>query len=201
MATTITQTDVMNLLHNQMGHRVPPGGTEADLERYVQSGFDYCWRYYKWTFSLKRGTVLASDSLLPADFDLDGFRVFDGVTETRLESALGGGTAIQWNTTENRYEMTPALDTSGSDLAMIYQYTPPTLGTTPTPFPSAIAVAEAALVYAKMGENPTRADIQQEWDLTHSLLDRLVGRADNNKPRTVTTYLDRAGTFVGDVGA
>lgn len=208
MANTINQTTVMNILHNQMGHRVPPGGTDDDLKRYVQHAFDYCWRYYKWTFSLKNGEILAADSLLPADFDLDGYRVFDGVSEIGLEEALTttGGTsiALEWSDDDDRYKVTPALDASGSNLNLVYQKMPPTLGATDddgkAPFPSALAVAEAALVYAKMGENPTRADITQEWDLVHSLLDRLVGRADNNKPRRPRHYLDQAGTFVGDVG-
>lgn len=206
MANTINQDDVLNVLHNQMGHRVAPGGTDTDLKRYVQEAFAYCWRYYKWTFSLKSGVVSAADSLLPTDFDLDGYRLFDGVTEVNIDETLGvtGGTslAIQWNSASSRYEVTPALDVAGSDVSMIYQYAPPTLSSTVSaPFPSALTVAEAALVFAKMGENPTRADITQEWDLVHSLLDRLVGRADNNKPRRPRHYLDQAGTFVGDTGA
>ena len=72
MAQTITQTSVLNFLHNQMGHRVAPGGTDDDLKRYLQASFDYCWRYYKWKWTLKNTSTIA-DGVLPDDFDPLGF--------------------------------------------------------------------------------------------------------------------------------
>lgn len=200
MANTINQVDVMNVLHNLMGHRINPGGTDEDLKRFVQEGFNYCWRYYRWTFALKTATI-AADGILPEDFDLDGWRKFDGVTEVGIEDTIATGntsSAIVYDSATDRYILSP---TAACTLA--YQITPPTLGTDSAgsaPFPSALVVAEAAVVHSKQAENPTRADISQEWDLLHSHLDRLVGRADNNKPRRPTHFLDRAGTFVGDVG-
>lgn len=197
---TINQVDVMNSLHNLMGHRVNPGGEDDDLKRFAQEGFDYCWRYYKWTFSLKTADI-ASDGILPADFDLDGWRKFDGVTEVGIEETIGtasSGSAIVYDTATNRYILEPAVACT-----LAYQIAPPTLGTDAdgaAPFPSALVVAEAAVVHAKQAENPTRADITQEWDLLHSHLDRFVGKADTNKTRRPVHYLDAAGTFVGDVG-
>lgn len=198
---TINQADVLNVLYNLMGHRVAPGGTDDDLKRYIQQGFDYCWRYFPWTFSLKTATI-AADGILPEDFDHEGWREFNGITEVPLVDTLATGntsSAIIWNTATNRYNLTPAA--AGS---VAYQYTPPTLGTDAdgsAPFPSARVVAMAALIYEKLGENPTRADVQQEWDMLHSELDRLAGRAYNNRPSRPRHYLDQAGTYVGDVGA
>lgn len=196
MALTITQDDVLNALHNLMGHRVNPSGTDDDYKRYIQDSFDYCWRYYKWTFSLKTATV-ADDGILPTDFDHEGFREFDGVTEIDLQDTVAGtsGSAIIWDTDEGRYKLEPAVATT-----VTYQYQPPTLGTTPVPFLSAMVVAEGATVLAKEAANPTRADIQQEWDQLHSKLDRLAGRAYNNRRRRPRNFHDVAGTFTGDVG-
>lgn len=197
---TITQDDVLNALHNLMGHRVAPGGTDDDFKRYIQASFDYCWRYYKWAFSLKKDTVDV-DGILPDDFDFEGYREFDGVSEVDLADTLSTsntGVAIKWDATEAKYVLDPATATT-----VVYQYAPPTLGTEneAVPFPSAMAVALGAMVLAKQGENPTRVDIQQEWDEWHSHLDRLVGRADNSKPRRPVHYLDVQGTYTGDVGA
>ena len=201
MAATINQQDVMNSLNNLMGHRVSPGGTDDDWKRFVQEAFKYSWRYYKWTFSLKKADV-ADDGLLPEDFDHEGWRTFDGVTEVSLEDTMTGnsGSAITWDATTGRYKLEPAVACT-----VTYQYEPPTLGTDASgsaPFPSAQVVAIGATVYAKQAENPTRADIQQEWDTFHSELDRLVGRADTTRAatRTPRNRHDVTGTYTGQVG-
>lgn len=207
MSNIINQVDVLNALDNLMGRRISPDGTRSDLERYVQRGFDYCWRYYKWSFSLKTAEITIDgdgNAFLPDDFDLDGYRRAVGATEVPLDETIGstGSTnfAIVWDFDENKYKTTPAVE-----FDLVYQITPPTLGTDAAgsaPFPSAMTVALAAAIYAKQGENPTRADIQQEWDELHSELDRHAGRADNNMPRrTVRNYHDKMGSFTGDVGA
>lgn len=183
MANTITQTSVLNFLHNQMGHRVPPGGTDDDLKRYVQESFDYCWRYYKWNWSTKNFTTLI-DGYLPDDFDPLGFR--------SNEETYG----VTFDYTAGKFVLDPvAIDT------FTYQIIPPTLGDTGVPFPSDGVVAMGALIFAKRGENPSRADVQPEWDEFHSRLDRLVGQAESNVRRRPQSYHDRAGTYVGNVGA
>lgn len=197
MANTITQDDVLDSLHNLMGHRVNPGGTDDDLKRYVQRAFEYCWRYYRWNFSLKKATI-ASDGILPADFDYEGYRVFDGITEVGLADTLTSstsGSALVWDSATSRYILEPT-----AECTVVYQITPPNLEDGPVPFPSAQVVALGAAVYSKQAENPTRADVTQEWDMFHSELDRLVGRADFAQTRRPVHYLDAAGTFVGDTG-
>jgi len=186
MAYLINQQDVLNRLHNLMGHRNNPGGTDEDLKRWAQDGFDYCWRYYRWGFAQKTGTTDAS-GVLPSDFDLNGY----------FAEAATYGTPV-WNGTELQ------LDNVSTATEINYQIAPPTLGTDEAgsaPFPSARVVAMAALIYAKLSENPTRADIQQEWDLLHKELNRLTGYADRNTPRRPVNYQDVAGTYTGDVGA
>lgn len=183
----INQADVLAVLHNLMGHRVAPGGTDADLKRFIQESFAYCWRYYRWSWTLKNATTLV-DGILPVDFDLDGYSSLDPDSY-----------AITWDSTTSRLILNPTGITTFQ-----YQIAPPILGTDAAgsaPFPSARVVALGAFVYAKKAENPTRADVQQEWDMFHSELDRLVGRAFNNTRRTPQNYLSRAGTFTGDVGA
>lgn len=186
MPAVINQQDVLNALHNLMGHRVNPGGTDDDYKRYIQDSFDYCWRYYKWRWTTKTVTT-AADGILPTDFDPLGFY------------SVSDQYDVTWDTDAQRYVLNPA-----GEVSLTYQTVPPTLGTnanTSAPFPSAMVVAIGATVMAKQGENPTRADIQQEWDLWHSRLDRLVGQAESNIRRRPTNYLDRAGTYTGDVGA
>lgn len=184
MGYLINQVNVMNRLHNLMGHRVNPGGTDEDLKRWVQDGFDYCWRYYKWGFAMKTATTLA-DGVLPGDFDILGYY---SVADTY---------GVTWDSTLNKLVLDPvgAVD-------LTYQIAPPTLGTDTAgsaPFPSARVVAMAALIYAKLSENPTRADVQQEWDLLHSELDRLVGVADTQRPRTPQNRHSVTGTNTGQV--
>lgn len=185
---TINQSDVLNRLHNLLGHRVSPGGTDDDLKRYIQDAFDYAWRYYKWPWSLKTG-VTDSAGTLPTDFDILGYSSLDADTYT-----------VYWDSASGRLKINPAA--AVTDIS--YQIAPPTLGTDAAgaaPFPSAMTIAIGAFVFAKKGENPTRADVQQEWDLFHSELDRLAGRAYNNVSRRPRNYHDVAGTFPGDVGA
>lgn len=184
MSYTINQVDVLNSLHNLMGHRVNPGGTDADLKRFVQESFNYCWRYYRWAFATKEATTLI-DGVLPNDFDLEGsYSIADEFT-------------ISWDSALGKLKLDPV-----GIQTFTYQIAPPTLGTDAAgsaPFPSAQVVALGATIYAKMANNPTRADVQQEWDIFHAELDRLVGRAEANRVRRPIHYLDQAGTFVGDV--
>lgn len=183
MANLINQVTVLTALHNLMGHRVSPGGTDADLKRYVQASFDYCWRYYKWRWAMKTATTLA-DGVLPLDFDLDGYY---SVADTY---------GITWDNAAQKLLLSPI-----AAVTVTYQPTPPILTeSTYAPFPSAQIVALGASIYAKQAENPTRADVQQEWDMFHNELDRLVGRADANTSRRPRTYLSERGTFTGDVG-
>lgn len=183
MATLINQVTVLTALHNLMGHRNAPGGTDEDLKRYVQASFDYAWRYYRWRWSLKTTTTSVT-GVLPDDFDLDGYY------------SLADTFGITFNTTTNKLVLDPA-----AAVTLTYQMTPPTLTTDKfAPFPSAQVIALGATIYAKQAENPTRADVQQEWDMFHSELDRLVGRAYANTPRRPRNFHDVAGTFTGDIG-
>lgn len=199
MVAQINQVDVMNALQNLMGHRVSPGGTDDDWKRYIQRAYDYAWRYYRWGFSLTIADI-PDTGILPEDFDYEGYRKFDGFDEISLEETMGtssSGSAVVFDNASGRYLLSPAAATR-----VVYQYTPPTLTTdTSVPFPSAQVIALGATIYAKQAENPTRADVQQEWDMFHSELDRLVGRADNAKPHKPMSYHDKMGTFVGDTGA
>lgn len=186
MASTINQVDVMNALHNLMGHRVNPGGTDDDYKRYIQDSFDYCWRYYKWKWTTKT-TTTAVDGLLPDDFDPLGYNSLDQNTYD-----------ITWDFTNKKYAISPA-----GAVTLTYQIVPPTLGTDESgaaPFPSAMVVAIGCTVLAKQGANPTRADVRQEWDMFHGRLDRLVGQAESNIRRTPQNRHSVSGTFTGDVG-
>lgn len=205
MAQTVNLVTVMTALNNLMGRRVVPQGTIEDLERYCQYAFDYSWRYYKWGFSLKQATLVADGGgtvWMPEDFDIEGWRKFDSGTEVDI-TEIGTSTsstefAIIYDSTEGRYKTQPALPGS-----MTYQTAPPTLeDEVNVPFPSAMTVAVGATVYAKQAENPTRADISQEWDEFHAELDRHVARSDTNRPRRrPRNFHDVAGTYTGDVGA
>jgi len=181
-SNTINQTDVLNALHNLMGHRVNPGGTDDDFKRYIQDSLDYCWRYYKWNFSMKTVTTL-DDGVLPDDFDPIGFY---SVADTY---------PVLWDSTNFVYTLDPVVATE-----VTYQTVPPTIGdSSKVPFPSAMVVAIGATVLAKQGENPTRADVKQEWDMWHARLDRLVGQAESNIARRPRNFHDVAGTYPGAV--
>lgn len=204
MATTIKLSDVKTALANLMGKRTLPGGTIDDWERYCQYAFDYAWRYYKWSFSLKRAVIVPNGSgisYLPDDFDLDGYRLISGATEIQPEENIGTTSStrfsIEWDSTASKYLTVPA-----TSFTMIYQTTPPKLSNdNGVPFPSAMTVAVGAAVYAKQAENPTRADISQEYDEFHAELDRHAARANNSRPRrTARNFHDVNGTYTGNVG-
>jgi hypothetical protein len=207
---TITQTNVLTDLHNLMGHRTLPGGVDDDLKRYCQYAFDFAWRYYPWSFALKRATVTMTSPYLPTDFDLDGFRQAVPVsigqewTEVPLDEYDTFSTgqrvyALQWDSTEGKYEILTSY--SATTMTFIYQITPPTLNDdTPVPFPSSMTVAIGAAVYSKQGENPTRADISQEWDEFRDELDKHTAHAERSKPRRTRRNLqDVMGTHTGAV--
>lgn len=185
MANLINQQTVLNSLHNLMGHRVNPGGTDEDLKRYIQHAFDYAWRYYKWRWSMKTGST-AQDGVLPDDFDLDGY-----YSVADLYNVI-------WDANISKLRFDPAVEVPEFQ----YQIAPPTLGTDASgsaPFPSSQVIALGATIYAKQADNPTRADVQQEWDMFHAELDRLVGRAYANTPRRPTNRHDVTGTHTGQV--
>lgn len=185
MAQLINMVTVMNSLHNLMGHRVNPGGTDEDLKRYAQESFNYCWRYYRWNFSLKNGSSDV-DGFLPDDFDPLGYH-----SNSETYPAI-------WDNDAKKFRFDPVVETQ-----FTYQMAPPTLGDDADGsvyFPSSQIVALGATVYAKQADNPTRADIQQEWDLFHAELDRLVGRAYANTPRRPRNYHDVTGSYTGNVG-
>lgn len=207
----ITQTTALTALSRMMGKRKLPQGDLSDWKDYVQTAFDYAWRYYQWDWSIRLVTVdLATDPYLPADFDIAGYRMAvptaDGdITELNFLDYSRQGTgyrtfALQYDSTLKRYKV---LTKSGlSTIDFIYQVAPPTLSNeTEVEFPSSMTIGIGASIYAKQGENPTRADITQEWDEFHAELDRHTSRSDRNMPRNTNMNLqDSKGTYTGDVG-
>ena len=194
-----------------MGKRsIPTQGSNADWIDYCQTAFDYAWRYYKWDWSMRVVTIdLVADPYLPANFDIGGYREAmptpDGsIAEVtlsdyyRLPSGLRNF-ALEYDTGTGAYKV---LTNSGlTEMVFIYQIEPPKLDDeNPVPFPSAMTVGIGAAVYAKQGENPTRAEISQEYDQFHKELDRHAARAYNAVPRNLNLNLqDSYGTYTGDV--
>lgn len=211
MANTIKKADVLAVLNNLMGRRTSPGGDNSDLERYCQIAFDYAWRYYTWSFSLRPATItFASDAHMPADFDLDGYHRILATpgnewaylpVEEYYDTPTGNRTyTLVWDSVVSKYTFVTSFSVATVDI--IYQVTPPVLDdVTPQPFPSASSIAMGAAVWAKQGENPTRADISQELDLWELELDMHTGRAEKHKPRqSARSRQEVAGTYTGDVG-
>lgn len=193
----IDLSDVLIRLNNLMGRKNLPAGETDNLERYCQDAFDYAWRYYPWTFSKKTATIAPDNngnSYLPGDFDLEGWRKPNGVKEVKLGES--GGVSFEFDQTKGLYKAI------GSDrFTMVYQTEPPILSANKkVPFPSAMAIAVGAVIYAKEADNPAHADISQEWDQFHVELDRLVGMAQRYTPRNIRSYQDVMGTYTGDVG-
>lgn len=216
MSQFIDQTQVLTALSRLMGKRTLPQGTNLDWIDYCQTAFNYAWRYYKWDWSLRQATIdLDADPYLPEDFDIGGYReaipTADGyISEVtlldygRLPSGLRQYT-LEYDTTVNRYKV---LSSSGlATISFVYQVAPPTLSEKDddneyiqVPFPSAMTVGIGASIYAKQGENPTRAEISQEWDEFHAELDRHVGRISSNVRRNLNLNLqDAYGTYTGDI--
>lgn len=195
----IDLSDVLIRLNNLMGRKNLPAGETDNLERYCQDAFDYAWRYYPWTFSKKRATVAPNNqgiSYLPDDFDLEGWRSIDGVSEVQLGSGSSTTVSFEFDQNKGLYKAVGA-----NKFTMTYQTEPPALTSNKkVPFPSAMAVAIGALIYAKEADNPAHADVSQEWDQFHVELDRLVGLAQRNTPRRISAYQDVMGTYTGDVG-
>lgn len=205
----INQQKVLLNIARMMGMTVLPQGDLADWEDYAQFAFDYAWRYYLWDWSTKVVTVdLVNNPYLPADFDLGGYHEAVGTADgaytelTAIDFARANSISrsytLEYDMTLNKYRVKtkmPGLAT----MDFIYQVAPPTLGETDVPFPSAMTIAIGAAVYAKQGDNPTRADITQEWDEFHAELDRHVGRMEVNKTQGQAMNLyDIAGTYPGD---
>lgn len=206
MPTTISKTSALLALARMMGKRTIPQGVTSDWEDYIQFAFDYAWRYYKWSFSLKSASVA---TVMPDDFDIDGYRFAipnanGNVTEMSLIDFKTSGQnmnsfALEWDMTAGRYNILLGSQAAGG-ITIVYQVAPPTLSETGVPFPSAMTIGIGASIYAKQGENPTRADITQEWDEFHKELDRHVAHAERNKPRQYNINIqDFNGTYTGDV--
>lgn len=215
MGMFIDQTKALTALARMMGKRVLPQGNNDDWKDYVQTAFNYAWRYYEWDWSLRYVTVdMDADPYLPADFDIGGYRQampnIDGeIMELRLVefARMPNGTrnyALQWDDTVKRYKI--LTKTSMPTIDFVYQITPPDLAAKDdegdliqVPFPSSMTIGIGAAIYAKQGENPTRAEISQEWDEFHAELDRHVGRVDGHAPQATNKNLqDLYDTYTGD---
>lgn len=199
----ITKAEIMEASANLLGKTSLPNGELKDWSRFAQASLDYCWRYHLWQWSLKRGSLVDKDGnvLMPEDFDYSGFRQIDGVTEA---SIFDGGNSfyLQFHEGQGRYEAING--TAGT--ALVYQVQPPQLDdTVKVPFPSAITIAIGMTVYAKQGENPNKANVQQEWDSFHVELDKLVSLEVKNSPRPQGKSVNRqtrqstVGEFTGKV--
>lgn len=206
----ITQEDVLKNIARLMGMTILPQGDISDWEDYAQEAFNYAWRYYKWDWSTRVKTIdLESDPYLPADFDAGGYREAVGTpdgayVEVNLmdfarTSANTRAFTLEYDTSTNRYMVKTRL--SGvPTMDFIYQAAPPKLGETPVMFPSAMTIALGAVIWAKQADNPTRADISQEWDAFHAELDRMTGRMEVNKTQGQARNLyDVQGTYFGDI--
>ena len=210
MATTVNQATALLALARMMGKRILPNGNLEDWKDYIQFAFDYAWRYYRWGWSLRAVTIdLSTDPYMPADFDLDGYseplhnangNVYKmDLGEFYMTGQYINAYALEWDSTVNRYKVIGG--TGLGALTVIYQVVPPTLGEADVPFPSAMTIGIGAAIYAKQGENPTRADVTQEWDEFHAELKRHVAHSENNKPRRTNVNLqDYNGTYTGNTG-
>lgn len=205
----INQTSAVLALSRMMGKRIVPTGDNLDWKDYVQTAFDYAWRYFPWDWSLRTAVVdMDTDPYLPADFDLGGYREAVGGVDTQWQelnqvdfarNTGGYFFRLEYDTAVNRYKV--YTNSGSSTITFVYQVTPPTLEEdVDVPFPSAMTIGIGASIYAKQGENPTRANIDQEWDEFHHELDRHVGRVQQNVPRAQNRNLqDYHGTYTGDV--
>jgi hypothetical protein len=205
---SFNQTEALLSLSRMMGSRVLPQGENLDWKDYVQAAFDYAWRYHKWDWSLRIATVnMTTDPYLPVDFDLGGYRQAMSdqngeLTEVKLidyaRTTATNVFALQYDPAKKQYKVL-TRSTSGT-IDFIYQITPPTLSAdVKVDFPAVMPIGIGASIYAKQGENPTRAEVSQEWDMFHAELNRLVARVDKNQPRNTNLNLqDAYGTYTGD---
>lgn len=206
----IDQTEAMLCLSRMMGKRGSlPGGDNSDWKSYIQEAFKYAWRYYKWDWSLKTVTVnMETDPYMPTDFDIGGYR--EAVPDQNgnfselkpidfARRTYGNVFSLEYDLSVNRYKISSKSSTTS--ITFIYQVAPPVLTEdSKVPFPSAMTIGIGAAIYAKQGENPSRADISQEWDQFHHELDRHTSRSDKNTPRNAIFNLqDQYGTYTGDV--
>ncbi len=200
----INQASALLALSRMMGKRILPSGDNLDWKDYVQTAFDYAWRYYQWDWSMRTVSVDMTTPHMPTDFDIGGYILsVDGYERrTPVDYALNTSEtntfSLEWDSTNGWYTINTRSDSP--TLTFVYQIAPPTLGTDSVPFPSAMTIGIGASIYAKMGENPTRADITQEWDVFHDELDRHVGRIDSVAPLNTNRNLqDSHDTYTGDV--
>ena len=78
MQTTINKTKVLTSLARMMGKRMLPQGVTDDWVEYIQTAFNYSWRYYKWGWSMRMASLDMTNPnliLLPGDFDIEGYIV------------------------------------------------------------------------------------------------------------------------------
>lgn len=205
----ITQEDVLKNIARLMGMTIIPQGDLSDWEDYAQEAFNYAWRYYKWDWSVKVATVdLSNSPYLPSDFDPGGYREAVGTpdgayTEVNLMDFARSHAdtrvfSLEYDEVGSRYKVN-TRSSGVPTMDFVYQTAPPKLGDVPVMFPSALIIAIGATIWAKQADNPTRADISQEWDEFHAELDRHTGRMEVNKVQGQARNLyDVQGTYFGD---
>lgn len=205
----ITKTELLTNLSRLMGNRVLPQGDHDDWTAYCQAAIDYAWRYYQWSWTMRHTNIAASGDYVPDDFDLDSYIVpitSSSVVPTKVslnDYYMAGGSgaifAFEWDVTVNKYKV--LIGDGISSLQFMYQAVPPTLDdNTSVVFPSAMTLASGAVIFAKLGENPTHADVAQDWDLFKQFLNDHIQHAERTQTlHTNMNLYDSNGTYLGDV--
>ena len=152
MQTTINKTKVLTSLARMMGKRMLPQGVTDDWVEYIQTAFNYSWRYYKWGWSMRMASLDMTNPnliLLPGDFDIDGYIeavpnsngdvTYMNHSDFMTVGKYGNAFTVIYDPIQEKYR---AIAGSGvSSLDIIYQVAPPELSDLDVPFPSSLTIA------------------------------------------------------------
>lgn len=210
----INQTEILEDLSFLLGELTVPTSGIDDRKRFVQRTLEEAWTFRDWDFAKSIATITVTSGIatLPSGAMLNGVKdvrnVVSGSGDDRVYQEVSFEEKDNYTTGDKRYWLTgntpnPVINTKETYTPLGVQYIalPPQVNASVTAaFPDSMTIAQGALRFVRLGENPS-ADIALEESIFRRSLERLWAWYNTQQPRRKRRTLSSdAGHGIGQVG-
>jgi hypothetical protein len=211
-----TQTDVLQDMSFLLGESTVPTSGIEDRQRYIQRTLERVYRAHNFPMHQVTATltVTSGAGTIPSTIHQDGIvdvrEVVTGTNNDLIYTQVAITDLDNYGSGDYRYALTgyegsgtytiSTSETGSQVLTVRGEGVAPTInGSIGTPFPSPMCLAQGALVYYRMAEDP-QADVSQQEALFQNELDEVIAQYNRNRDQQrALSAEEAAGTFIGDV--
>ena len=205
----INQTQVMLKLSYLLGELSPPSSGIDDRYGFIQSSLEEAYQTYPWEFAKTTATITVTSGIATLPSGLDQAMPIDMMT-------INSGTGTDYNWQEIPYHeqdvyaqsnyrywregnILKTVENNGNPFIRFSTIAPQINATMTAPFPDPMPIAQGALRFVRLGENPS-ADIAPEEAIFQRSLQRLWGQEHRSQPRSIRrSRANQNGHFTGRV--